>query len=242
MPQVLVTAELPSTSGIGADSAVNNFAFTSDIALDAAERLDIFNAVAAFYASTPAGGVQAVGAYLASSIDRTVSACALKMYDISADLDGSPHGSPIDEATFTLPAAGDLHALPSQTCAVLTLRARDALNFPVEGVADSRPRARRTGRLFIGPLNADAEAASGGVTRPSSPFRDDLCRAAEALQDALVDGDYAWGVWSRALQAVIPVTRAEADDSFDVLRSRKLDPTARTVRTFAPEPALILGA
>lgn len=241
MPDLLVQAILPS--GNPDFEAVNTFAFKTDVAVDATVRLDILSAVASFYGDVGTGQARAVGAYLSSLFDRTAGAGQLKMFDITGHLDGSPHGSPIAEGTITLPAAAQFSNLPPQVASVLTLRARDALAQPVEGPGDTRPRARRTGRIFIGPLNLQAATnPANDVSTPSTAFTDDCLKAAENLQDALVDGDYVWCVWSRTALALSGIERVEMDNSWDILRSRKIKPSIRVGRTFVPEPALVLGA
>jgi hypothetical protein len=243
MTDLLVTATLEPAAGFDMEAVVNTFAFRADVPIDAAVVLDIHNAVSQFYSGVAPGATFALGGYLNSMISRAVSACSLKMYDITGHLDGSPHGSPIAEDAFTLPAAINPINLPPQAAVVLTLRGRDALEMPVEGALGIRPRQRRSGRLFFGSLNrAAADDTANAHSRPAATLRTDLMAAAEALQDALVDGDYIWGVWSRTAETILGIERVEVDDSFDVLRSRKLAPSVRQSRTFVPEPALVLGA
>lgn len=243
MTSLLVTATLEPDSGFDMEAAQNTFAFQVGVAVDAAVVLDIHNAVASFYTGVASGATYALGGYLNSMFSRAVGACSLKMYDITSDLDGTPHGSPIAEDTFTLPAAISTINIPPQAAVVMTLRGRDALEYPVEGAGVTRPRQRRSGRLFFGSLNrAAADDTANQHSRPHATLITDLLAAGEALQDALVDGDYVWGVWSRTAAAIYGIERVEVDNSFDVLRSRKIAPSARSSRTFAPEPALVLGA
>lgn len=249
MPSLLTTVTLEALTATD-ETVVNNFAFHSAVAIDAAVILDIHNAVAGFYNTLPATGTRAVGKYLSPTLDRASASVTIRSYDITGILGINPatgrpypHGSPIAEDNITLTTSDSTDALPSQVACVLTLRGRDAIEQAVEGPGNIRPRQRRTGRLYIGPLNIAAETNSvNGHSRPVVTFRDDLLLAAEELQDALVDGSYAWCVWSRADGAMYPIERVECDDSWDVIRSRKLDPTVRNVRTFTPEPALVLGA
>lgn len=257
MTDLLSTVTIPATSGLAKDSIVNTFAMKADVAVDAAVILDWHNALSNFYNGLSAGQGVTVGAYLASTMSRVASACRIKTYDITGKLQasvpaGSPpgtkprppaHGSPIAEDGFTLPAPDTTTNLAPQVQTVITLRGRDALEQPVEGADNIRPRQRRSGRLFIGPLNASAQSAvANQITRPSATFRDNLMRACEGLQDQLVDGDYIWCVWSRSAGSLFGIERVEVDDSFDVLRSRKAAPTVRNSFVFAPEPAPVLGA
>lgn len=243
MPAALVTVTLENLTSFTDESTVSTFAFASDVAITNTVQLDMQQAVADFFTVTQTTAARSVGSFIAGHVDRSAQACRLRVYDISNTLDGSPHGSPIGTGYFTMPAATAAPNLPAQCAGVLTLRSSAALNAPVEGPADTRPRARQTGRLYVGPLAQDA--VTGSTTTParlSTSFRNTVLEAAEKLQDDLVDGDYQWGVWSRANQQVVNINRVEMDDSVDVIRSRKLRPTVRDVRTFAPVPALILAS
>lgn len=243
MPHLLVQATLEPAAGFSDESVVNTFAFASEVTIDAAARLDILNAVAGFYNTLHFEAAATVASYLAGTLSRDVGGCSLKMYDITGHLDGSPAGSPIEDSTFTLGAAATADNMPTQTAAVITTRARGALDEPVEGPGGVRPRQRVSGRLFVGPLNESAfVSGSSDHRRFTTAFMGSLICAAEGLQDALVDGDYAWCVWSRTNADMIPIVRAECDDSPDVLRSRKINPTQRYVRNFDPVPDLILAA
>lgn len=243
MPDLLVNVIFDAANGWNEDSVMNSFAFRSDVPVEPVMLLDIKNAVASFYNGLATGQGTTIASYISSQIDRSTGGVALKTYDITGHLDGSPVGSPIDVDSFTLGTQSTQTLLPPTTAAVVTLRGRDAVSFPVEGPNNTRPRARRTGRLFLGPLSANAgSTANNTAQRPSSTFRGAVLAACEGLQDALVDGDYTWCVWSRATSSMHAIVRAEMDDSFDVLRSRKQRPTTRSVRTFAPEPSVVLAA
>jgi hypothetical protein len=248
---------LDPASGFDADAAVNTFSFTSVDELDAAGRLDVLNAINQFYNGIAPGQVSSVASYLSAILDRSVGGASIRLYDITGAEQAvnvadpgdppkwrtPPHGSPIEDSAFTLAAAAGQGSLPQQVAMALTLRARGALEDPVEGAGGIRPRARSTGKLYLGPLGTvAANVVNGVVSRPTTAFREDAMRAAEGLQDALVDGSYAWGVWSRMRGEVIPVTRVEVDDSFDTQRRRQSPPSVRNSVTFAPEPGLILGA
>lgn len=243
MAHVLVTVTLENLAGFSDQSVQNSFAFASDVALGSTQRQDIFDAIRDFYSAAGTGQSHALGYYISGHIDRSTGACISRMYDIGGNLDGTPHGSPIDEDAWTLSAGAATAPMAPQTAAVLTLRARNALAYAVEDGGGFRPRARHTGRLYIGPLQRQAaNDTDGALSYPHSDFVQDLLKAAENLQDALVDGDYEWGVWSRANELVVPITRVEVADSWGTIRSRRKRPTVRTARTFSPEPALVLGA
>lgn len=194
--------------------------------------------------------VRPLTSYFASTLNRGVDTGEFKVYDVTDHLDGSPHGSPIWTQPLEITAAALATSLPPQVAACLTLRARDALSFPVEapdgadeGFQIDRPRQRRTGRQYLGPLNTLATNGNTSTgARPRQEFVDDAVAYAENLQEDLNDEGMAWCVWSRTNESFSVITRAEMDDSFDVIRSRKVSATSRSVRIFAPVPDLALGA
>lgn len=259
MTDLLVTAELPLTGADAGDKVVNNFVFHSPDAYTPGDATDLMGEVADFYKNIPTGGFQKPAYYLANSIDRGADMCVLKTYDITGklgnrgpDVNGkeqgpAPHGSPIALQTFTMDGAGGTSDLPPQVALCITLRARSAWTYPVEapdagdpGSAIDRPRARRSGRLYIGPfITTNTNGATG---RPIAGLRDDLLRSCEDLQDAQAVHGYAWCVWSRQNAAVSVIERVEIDDSWDTIRSRKRVAAVRDLRTFAPVPDVALGA
>lgn len=261
MTDLLVVAELPNENGRPDDTVVNTFAFHTNTAPAEAVYVDVSGAVQSFYLEVPPGLTAGnnVAKFISSTIERGVDACRTKVYDITGKLGINPatgklwaHGSPVHEDGFTMPAPSDTSSLPAQIAMCLTLRARDYALQPVElpsggGPTETiRPRARRTGRLYVGPLSPAAvmSHASGEPSRPDPGFRDVVCRAGENLADiALTNGDTAlWCVWSRTAANMHAVTEVQADDSWDVIRSRKTLQTGKISRVFAPVPDLALGA
>lgn len=246
MTTVLAKVTLEATEWSD-DSAVNTFALHTEGNVSLWDDLDgVEAAVADFYRAVPAGGTAAVGTYLSSQLNRAANTSRVDLYDITDHLSGSPAGSPKATSFFTLPAAGTPAQLPSQVASVLTLRGRGALLAPVEGPFLTRPRQRLSGRLFIGPLGANAgEAGTAGVgdfARPEGTFVNNALFAAEALQDALGALGWIWCVWSRTTANVHGITDVSMDNAWDVLRSRKHSPNTRTARVFAPVPSIALGA
>lgn len=266
MTDLLVSATLPDVNGRAEDAAVNTFAFHAEGALTAELLDNVLNGVADFYRfdgeGQPAGS--AIGGFLAHTVDRTANRAIVKAYDITGKLGINPatgrvynHGSPVGEQAFTLPAAQSSQNEAPQVAVVVTLRARDYALQPVElpnpaaPPATTRPRTRRTGRLYIGPLGRAAGNTGNIVGSPlvvSSTFRTALAASVEQLQQNVNAGDLGGNgkatfcVWSRQDAAMHAIVEAQVDDSFDVIRSRKRDQTVRTSRVFAPVPDLALGA
>lgn len=231
------------------DAPTMQFALHTEAALTSGLATSIGTAMVDFL-NVNAGGTLAPGAYLSSTLDRGSLPHSWKLYDITGQLDGSAHGSPHFTGNFSLVGPSSPNSLPSQTALAITLRARSALSYPVEAPDGSddnfqvdRPRQRRTGRVYFGPLNyACATSASGTPMRPNGNVRDDLNVSCEKLQDDLNAAGVIWCVWSRTNEAMLGIERIEVDDSFDVIRRRKVKPTARTARVLSPVPSLALGA
>jgi hypothetical protein len=249
----LATVTLDDLTAFSGETVVNNFAFVASAPLDATGLALIDSALIEFYNAVGAGGTYPISHYLASELDRTTDASRIKIYDVTGKLGNTvagkggkmhpaSHGSPVHEWGFALGAAGSTNSYPAQIAACMTLRGRGALGQPIEGPGGVRPRARHSGRLYLGPFCTAVAAGTNPQRIDSANFITDALAAAEKLQDDLSDGALEWAVWSRAEAQMFPVTRVEMDNSFDVIRSRKSTSTTRAVRTFTPEPALVLGA
>lgn len=263
MADLLITVEIPILGGQAGDQVVNNFALHKEGDYVPGEATTLMSTLEGFYNTVPPGGLVTVASYLAAHLDRGADMSMMRVYDITGKLGNrgpdpitgkergpAPHGSPIAEQTWALGAIGDNTSLPAQVAGVLTLRARNAWNFPVEGpdtgdldTLPERPRARRTGRLYLGPLTRPAcTTTANAPSRLHANFLDHVLRAAEWLQDFWTADEYAWCVWSRQNAQMSVIERVEMDNSPDVIRSRKTTSTDRQIRTFAPVPDLALGA
>lgn len=237
---ILFTAELKAKSGIVKDSVINNWVVGGiNVSVGATEVLSLCSAVAAFYNATPTAGGNAVAMYMSSSRDYGTSGLVVRAYDLTGSLDGSAHGSPYAIHTTDLGTDQAKAGLPDQVALVLTLEAFDRANTAVEapdgsdpGTAIDRPKERHTGRVFIGPLNVDANTAdANGASRPSlTGFGLQVRRAADTLADAIksVDSGAYLGVWSRVDQKVREVTDVSTDDRWDIQRRRAAPVTTRT--------------
>lgn len=250
MIDLLLSVTIPSTTNLVEDSIVNQLAIRSTEADHWAPLANIWAGILRLYTQISGDQVTPLGGYLSSGLSRDPGACVVRFYDITDRLgyevvDGKRrvelHGSPFHQDTFTLPAPVNGNSLPRQIASVVTLRGRGAATAPVEGAGGIRPKARHTGRVYLGPLGSIASEGAANP-RPTSQFRSDACAAFEGFQDAMTDGVNEHCVWSREAGTLYPVVSAEMDDSFDVIRSRKNSATLRTKRTYAPVPALVLGA
>ncbi len=234
----LFTATLEHLTGLPEDRIVTTFPISwtgagdpapADLDLALAQVVLFFNA---------ANTTQAIAAYLSAEASRAADASIVRVYDIAGKLDGSPHGSAVDELPFTLGAADGAADIPAECAVVLTTRATGWQAAPVEaadgadpGALVDRPRQRLSGRNFIGPLSSSATAVISDAMRVATIMVTDLLDAGQDLQLGLQGFDFEWNVWSRVNEAVVPITHLQVDNAVDTMRKRGPDPTVRTTRT-----------
>lgn len=225
MPTILVTAKLDAVSGLAEDAVQNSWVLSH--AADSpspGDTLDWVGPIDDFYGD--------ISYYLSDRITRAAAGIKFNLYNITTHLAGGDHGSPIATDTGTVNgAAGSAVELPSEVAHVLTLRGSGWQGEPVEAVdgadadaAPDRPRSRRTGRLYLGPLNI--AAMSDG--RPIGSFL-------TAVENAYVAAVAQWAavgitprVWSRKASATYAITHIQQDNAFDTQRRRGVAATSRT--------------
>lgn len=219
MATVQVNCILHTQSGIQRDFVQNSFVFQSvgsdpiDLGVDAMLSLQTF------YTS--------IGPWLSPVLQRVNQVHELLVYDIAGELAaaGSGIGSPIDGVVFAIPAANTTVGLPGEVAVCLSYRAEIA-GAPVEGPGGTtRPRSRRTGRVYLGPLCTQALAeAPPDATRPAPSMRNDFLAAGADLRD---NADHFWCVWSRVDNQLRAVQEVWVDNAFDTQRRRGTAPTSR---------------
>lgn len=231
---ILATVQLGAVGGLPEDTVDNDWSF---LAADASETTlsGIASSLTNFY--IVAGGVTglAVGEYISDHISRAANACAIKFYDLSGHLDGSPHGSPVYTETFTMLDKASYANYPAEVAAAVSFMATgwelvpETASNPSPPPAVIRPRARYRGRVFLGPLIALAAGTSAkNEPIPAANFIATVGQALDAFMDER-GGDFA--VWSRAdetLRLVAPDGVFWMDDAFDTQRRRGPAPTAKT--------------
>lgn len=191
----------------------------------------LINDVVNFWILTPTGKVASPSAHLHPAVDRSTAQASVTVYDVTAHLDGSSHGAPIGLGVFTASAVSNINPVPPQIHAV------GEYNASLAGVSEfgphTRPRARRRGRLFLGPLNADAITNSSSTpynSVVSAGTTGILLGAFEALLASTHFGP-GWCVWSRVDAAMRPVIGGWIDSTPHVQR-RTQDPSG--VKTLWP--------
>lgn len=239
MGSILAVVSLAHTNGLPADACQNQFAVETAGAASGADHVGIASEIGDFYSGLATGAAAEVGAYLSPVISRVANAHSVALYNLDGHLDGSPHGSPMFENTFTIDAPLSTSPYPEEVACVLTLRGLDWSMQPVEspdsadeGTERDRPRQRHTGRVYIGPVNANAAMNDNGVNRPAVQFRNDLRFAAAELQSSLIAETASYlAVWSRKNSALYRVTHVQVDDAWDTQRRRGAKAVSRQQTT-----------
>lgn len=224
MALYLAVVTLAKKSGIPADAVQNTFAFERTaleppVTAGAAIKAALDN----FYNTAGAGG-SSVGSQLAESLSTTADAGRIQVYDVTADLGGTAHGSPVYDQPFTLSNTG-VGSLPDEVAACLSFQS--AYGADVEFGAGARPRARDRGRVFIGPLRAGA-AVVDATTKEAFLAQTTRIAIAEA-GGRLVNMGAGWSVWSRRDAAFKTVISGWVDNAFDVQRRRGNEANLRTL-------------
>lgn len=250
----LAVVELQLRSGLPKDKVVNTYAIAEADGPHVGSAADYVTAISRIYTAVEPLSGFAVGAQMSGALSRAANACAVKLYDITDHLDGSPHGSPYHVGTFTLPAALAADPMPEEVAYAVTLESLTRADQFVEvpdgadpGAAVDRPRQRHTGRVYLGPWNSFLVAAdANGMSRPTATMQQ-MCR--EAVKRACNEVDAigadvnSIGIWSRVDRAIRGVHMVRTDDAWDTQRRRGASPVAITrVATAELVPEVELGA
>lgn len=232
---------LESDSIDNADDVTNTFAIGGSFdpqTMDLTEEAELNAAFEAFYNTVPVGGTLKISQWLSPVLLSGTNVARLDLYDISAHLDGSNHGSPFSSTLFDLGASNTVNGLPSEVCVCVTLEGEGRADAPVEvpdsgdsGLQVDRPKQRHTGRLFIGPLNTDVPVAVSGIMRPQTAFLQDLRFAVRDLDAAIRATTLETahlGVWSRKNATIYELEAVSTDNAFDTQRRRGEAPSVRT--------------
>lgn len=220
-----VAVELQAINGLDEDNVVNNWSIIAATGWDpAADLLEISGPLDNFY--------DGFSGTLSNSLARGAASIEMKFYDVTAHLDGSPHGSPVatDLGSLTGAAASPTD-MPSEVAFVVTLRgdgaaeaAVSAPDGPDGGTALDRPKQRRTGRLYFGPWTIVDLTTLG---RPSATLRTGMRNSMATLQTALAANGHSVAVWSRKNASFYELVSVETDDAWDTQRRRGVAPTSR---------------
>lgn len=243
----LATVELANVNGLIEDSFVNTFAITGTTPTDPVHQGQLLTGITRIYNEVVA--TVPLAKYLSPTISRVSMACHARLYNLDDGSGGIKDvltpgvilGSPIAETSWTLDSAGGTeNAFPNEVALVVSLYAlgRDSAAVEVQDGSDpdakpDRPKQRRTGRVYIGPLNLSAGVISTGQSRPADAFEDTarlaIINADEWLRTASETGPAGnrIGVWSRKDRVVRGLEAVGSDNAWDTVRRRGIAPTVK---------------
>lgn len=232
MNHFLVRMVFAHNSGLAQDQVVNDWHFshatTPDLPSLTAGMFD-------FYNSTPSTFDFPLSDYIAATIVRDTAGHYSHRADVyQLPATPGPMGSPIFTFNSQLgPVHADVTSLPGEVSLVASFRAD--YGTAAEHFEGTRPRARRRGRVYIGPLNTftcDATAGSTAVQRPAAGFIDLLLAQLTALGNTTITtGGATWEVFSHTDWDGHPVTQGWVDNAYDTQRRRGEKATARDTFT-----------
>lgn len=234
---ILAQVVLPYQSNLPRDVATNTFAIGGvGSSISVGDLVNLTGAISDLYDTSWNGTEPALGTLIHPCVSRVANACSIRYYDISAHLDGTPHGSPFAHHTFTMPPAAAAQGLPEEVSVVLRMEAANRANQRVEvpdGVdpdaKPDRPRQRYTGRIYFGPLVSNGDVLTTGTSsRARVGFLRDYSREALRLVAETIHTNIpgGWlGVWSRSDEAIREVSHISVDDAFDTQRRRGSSPS-----------------
>lgn len=237
---IKATVHLVSETGLPEDEVVNTFYFAEpDRPFTSGDRVNVASALIDAYTSNPAGFSVSPSSQLGPQITRDANAHRIEVYEQNAlplarTARNSPFwGSPkyIEQFSIDAPAVvGD--GLPSECSAVLSFHG-NLTDVPEEapdagdaGTAPDRPRARRRGRIYFGPLLAATVFMDNGVPRFGSPGL--LAAMGARLVASGLSMNLRWSIYSDQDRTFYPVLGGWCDNAFDIQRRRGEEATVRS--------------
>lgn len=238
----LATIVLPHTNGLARDEVTMNLAFGwgGGGAPASADRDELAASLTNFINAVPTGAGASIASFINATMSRAAQAAMIKQYDIAGHLDGSPHDSPVHITPFTLFPSNVDQALPNEVAACIsftgalagvlelggeeeipTPRAAQRMGAPPTHLGRAKPKSRRRGRIYVGPLNKGA-VGSGAVANNAlnDAFLAALLGATHDLTETTTTGNWLWSVWSRRDATLYPVVSSWVDDEADIQRRR----------------------
>ena len=223
---VLARVIMESSTGLPQDRYVNDFAFQATGAPTSTDITNIISVINDFYRADPGGLSISLGEFISGAVNRAATHTIALYHIVAGDL-----GSPFWEEPWLGPIAPPANtALPTEVAGVLSFHAD--LTGVMEESGSTRPKARRRGRLYLGPLTYECLIGTVPPYRLYSGvggFLDTARRAAVDLMDAAETADVPWCVWSRADATLRPVVGGWTDDAPDTQRRRGAAANARVV-------------
>lgn len=223
------TVVLNKKSGVPKDAARNVWHFFSPTA-DLAAVNFIGSALAGFYTNFQLS--------LSPAIAHTANAHRIEVAEV---IEGGPgEGDDVVSSligTYLFGTTGvdttATNVLPNEVACVLSFRG-DIAGVPEENGL-LRPRSRRRGRVYLGPLKPNTVGVAPTTMEPrfTTAFRESVLDAYDALTSSLASSDAALRhtVYSRADGENRIVAQVSVDSEPDVVRRRGRKPELRTARS-----------
>ena len=204
-----VSVTFGAASQIPADNIVNTFHFFQGGPLIDGD--NVRDIIKDFYAVKAPSAVNAIGHYMSTLVTSTAT---VRMYS----LDDPKPRPPRYESTFTF-SRGSAMPMPREVAMVVSYQApREAGEL----------QSRRRNRWYVGPLNSNAMAASGGL--PAGQFTTDLRYAAkEMLRASAAAANWQWKVYSPTNNEYYDIDGGWVDNAWDTQRRRGEKPTVRGI-------------
>lgn len=224
---ILVRAIMENVTGLPEDRVMNDFAFaTGPTAPSGTDIVNAVDAVDHFYRTTGGGTGDTVSEYISGAINRSATH-TIEVYSITA----LGLGSPIYTTNWLGPVAvNTLDNQVAEVAAVLSFHS-DLTGVAEEAPGGTRPRARRRGRVYIGPLTLTAVDYATPNPRLSAAMTAVLREAGSRLISESSADAIPWSVWSRADEILRPVVGGWTDNAPDTQRRRGVSSTIRATWT-----------
>lgn len=241
------TVTFEQTTRLPEDQVQNTFWFQSPDGIygpgDYAEAAAWLNTFFRIAPVGPVAGLAAVGAYLGSTIDRTIPPVT-EMHQPVISGGKITLGGPVFRESWAdfLPNAASATNLPEEVAIVATFHATYGSTperipgGPAGPEGDTRPRARLRGRIYLGPLSvAASNQPSNEPARPHINIQNSLVGAMARMSANLGTDGLRWSVFSptKALEAAdinaggAQVAAGWVDNAFDTQRRRGRRSTSR---------------
>lgn len=222
MPTVEVQHSFQGVSGDAKDQYINTFHFIHADPIDETAIGELAVLLQSFYKlTTDAGG--AIAEYYSGQCMGAGE--HIKMYDISQPKPRSPIYDALNPAAVIAPIGAQ--NLPDQVSAVLSMEAWLS-GLGVDETPGPTNIARRRGRIYLGPLNANVLDASGRTqSRIKEIFPRIVVAAATRLMADGISAGWTWVVYSRANNMSYTLARVWMNDAFDTQRRRALRPVSK---------------
>lgn len=227
MAIIRATAILNKVSGVPADASRNVWHFSADDTTTATLN-GIAGGLAQFYSL--------IAAYLAPSVSPVAGAHKVDMAEVGFGTtpSGAPQVSPIiGSSTFGTPGTGGTSgSLPNEVAIALSFRA--AIAGIAEEAGAQRPRSRRRGRIYVGPVTYSTVGNDATSKEPHV-----LVAVREAMLDAYDSAHGIWdgpasnirhGIFSRVDGVLRIVEQVSVDNEFDTIRTRGRRASLRMTR------------